>query len=90
MAVNYLQLWLKATNSGAKFTNKTSRIPADVTCLFCTIRNAYCGGLKMKRAFFIILALLVMILAACDQADEADSLAVVNEPGVVTVFKSPT
>ncbi|WP_420642443.1 hypothetical protein [Candidatus Leptofilum sp.] len=44
----------------------------------------------MKRFFLIILALLLAGLSACGQATDADSLAVVDEPGVVTVFKSPT
>lgn len=43
----------------------------------------------MKRAFYIIFALL-LLLTACSGANSEDGLAVVDEPGVVTVFKSPT
>ncbi|GJM42175.1 MAG: hypothetical protein DHS20C20_24570 [Ardenticatenaceae bacterium] len=43
----------------------------------------------MKRAFYFILALL-LLLAACDEANSEAALTVVDEPGVVTVFKSPT
>lgn len=44
----------------------------------------------MKRAFFIILALLLFGLSACGQSDSEEALAVSSEPGVITVFKSPT
>lgn len=44
----------------------------------------------MKRAFLLIVSLLLIILAACNQAADAGPLAVVDEPGVVTVFKTPT
>ena len=44
----------------------------------------------MKRAFLLIVSLLLIILSACNQAAGADPLAVVDEPGVVTVFKTPT
>ena len=43
----------------------------------------------MKRALYFILALL-LLLAACNEANNEDALAIVDEPGVVTVFKSPT
>ena len=44
----------------------------------------------MRRAFLIIATLLLLGLAACSQSDSEDALAVSSEPGVVTVFKSPT
>ncbi|WP_420630265.1 hypothetical protein [Candidatus Leptofilum sp.] len=44
----------------------------------------------MKRLFVIMIALLLTGLTACDQTTEAEQTAVVSEPGVVTVFKSPT
>lgn len=44
----------------------------------------------MKRALYLIFALLLISLAACEQTADEDALAVVDEPGVVTVFKSPT
>lgn len=44
----------------------------------------------MRRSLSIILLLLLAALAACNAEAEADPLAVVDEPGVVTVFKSPT
>jgi ABC-type uncharacterized transport system auxiliary subunit len=45
----------------------------------------------MKRKLLIILLTLVMALVACEQeVTEEDLFAVSNEPGVVTVFKSPT
>lgn len=44
----------------------------------------------MKRAFLIIVSLLLIVLSACSQTADADPLAVASEPGVVTVFKSPT
>lgn len=44
---------------------------------------------SMKKRLLIIL-LLLLGLAACTQAAAEDPLAVAEEPGVVTVFKSPT
>lgn len=44
----------------------------------------------MRRSLSIILLLLMAALAACSAEAEADPLAIVNEPGVVTVFKSPS
>lgn len=44
----------------------------------------------MKRALYLIFALLLIALTACGQSANEDALAVVDEPGVVTVFKSPT
>lgn len=43
----------------------------------------------MRRSLSIIL-LLLAALAACNAEAEGDPLAIVDEPGVVTVFKSPT
>lgn len=44
----------------------------------------------MKRALYLIIALLLISLAACEQTADEDALTAVNEPGVITVFKSPT
>ncbi len=44
----------------------------------------------MRRSLSIILLMLVAALAACSPEAEADSLTAVDEPGVVTVFKTPT
>lgn len=44
----------------------------------------------MRRSLSIILLMLVAALAACSSQGETDALTAVNEPGVVTVFKSPT
>lgn len=44
----------------------------------------------MRRGLSIILLLLMAALAACSAETEADPLAIVDEPGVVTVFKSPS
>ena len=44
----------------------------------------------MRRSLIIILLMLVAALAACSAEAEADPLAIVDEPGVVTVFKTPT
>ncbi len=43
----------------------------------------------MRYSLRIIL-LLLAALAACSAETEADPLAIVSEPGVVTVFKSPS
>ena len=44
----------------------------------------------MKRSPLIVFLILLLGLAACSQTATEDPLAVVEEPGVVTVFKSPT
>ena len=44
----------------------------------------------MKLRSLIVLLLLLLGLAACSSAPAEDPMAVVEEPGVVTVFKSPT
>lgn len=44
----------------------------------------------MRYSLRIILLLLLAALAACSAETEADPLAIVAEPGVVTVFKSPS
>ena len=48
----------------------------------------FIGGPPMRYSLRIIL-LLLAALAACSAETEADPLAIVDEPGVVTVFKSP-
>ena len=44
----------------------------------------------MKVRSLIVLLTLLLGLAACTQAAAEDPLAVAEDPGVVTVFKSPT
>ena len=44
----------------------------------------------MKKRLLILLLMLLLSVAACSSAPAKDPLAVVAEPGVVTVFKTPT
>ena len=45
---------------------------------------------RMKKRSLVLLLMLLLSVAACATAPAEDPLAVAEEPGVVTVFKSPT
>ncbi len=44
----------------------------------------------MKKRSLILLLVLLLSMAACSSARAEDPLAVAEETGVVTVFKTPT